>query len=184
MQVLSGRCGDAEGLLHETVGFVPVSFRLPVVLVFVATATGIRSLASASSSAAEPTTSLALHLPVRQEAPGNAAGTPGLAVCPSSHASFPLVPHKYRTRSNRLSFLLGESSLHSGQYAEPTGLKQLDGVGGRPHVAVICFHSAGDEGVQFSRLTQFDKCRELPGRQHRSISKDVLCFPKDHGSRA
>lgn len=94
MKVLAGRSGDAEGLLHQTVRLVSVALRLAVLLVFVATAARVGSLAGTTSAAAKAATALALHLAVCQEAARNSAGTPRLSIGPSPHAGFPLVPNE------------------------------------------------------------------------------------------
>lgn len=146
VEVLAGRSGDAERLLHQTVGLVSVSLGLAVVLVLVATASRVGRLASVPS-AREATSSLALHFPVGQEAARHSAGAPRLAVGPSSHAGLSLIPHKHRAGSNRLPLLLGESSLHSRQDAQSACLEQPDGVGGRSHVAVVGFHLVQEDRV-------------------------------------
>lgn len=45
--MLALRCGDAEGLLHEAVGLVPVPIGLTVVVILVATAARVWGLAGA-----------------------------------------------------------------------------------------------------------------------------------------
>lgn len=116
MEVLAVGSGDAEGLLHEAIGLVPVAFGFAVVLVLVATTSRVGRLAGVSS-AGKATAPLALHFAVRQETARHSAGAPRLAVGPSSHAGFSLIPHKYRAGSDGLALLLGQSSLDSGQDA-------------------------------------------------------------------
>lgn len=66
MQVLACRGCDAEGLLHETVNFVPVPIELSVFLILVATAARFRSRVSLYPPRwRESSASFALHLPVR-----------------------------------------------------------------------------------------------------------------------
>jgi hypothetical protein len=76
VEMLACRVGDAERLLHEPVGFVPVSVWFSVVVVFVTAAARIGSLSGTSPACTEGVPPLALHLPVRQEAAGYAAGAP------------------------------------------------------------------------------------------------------------
>jgi hypothetical protein len=76
VQVLAGRGRDAKGLLHKTIGFVSVSFRFAIVVVFVTTATRFGSLAVTSSSSAKAASSLAFHFAVCQKAAGYSAGAP------------------------------------------------------------------------------------------------------------
>lgn len=99
MEVLASGGGDAKGLLHKTVGLVSISLRLAVILVLVATAARVGRLAGVSSTG-EATTSLALHFAVGQEATRHSAGAPRLAVGPSSHAGFSLIPDKDGAGSN------------------------------------------------------------------------------------
>ena len=99
MEVLSvGGC-DAERLLHEPVWLVSVTIRsffgVHIAIVSTISAT-VRSLSSSGGDwwckpASAP---LALHFSVRQETARDSTCTPALAICPSSHASFPLVPDK------------------------------------------------------------------------------------------
>lgn len=95
MEVLARRCGDTEGLLHKTVCLVTVALRLAIILILVAGTTRLRGLAIVSPPIAEATASLALHLAVGEEAAGDSAGAPRLAVCPSPHASLALIPNKH-----------------------------------------------------------------------------------------
>jgi hypothetical protein len=76
VKVLAGRIGDAEGLLSQAVGLVPVSIRLAVVVILVTTATRIGSLPCASPPAAKRVPPLSFHLPICQEAAGYAASAP------------------------------------------------------------------------------------------------------------
>jgi hypothetical protein len=77
VEMLSRRGGDAEGLLHEPVGFVSIAIRFSVILVLVASAARVRSLPRASPTpAAKGVPPLAFHLPVSQEAPRHTAGAP------------------------------------------------------------------------------------------------------------
>lgn len=154
--MLACRRRDAEGLLHEPVRLVPVSFGLPL-LILVTTAARVRRPARRSTPvvASSPLHSghslrrrvvesgpaLALHLPVRQEAARDSARAPRLAVCPSSHSRFPLVPHEHRARPDRLPLLFRKSSLHPRQQPESTCLEQLDGIRRRADVAVVGLHS-------------------------------------------
>ena len=103
--MLAGRVGDAERLLRQAVGLVPVTVRFPIVLVLVTTAARVRSLPSASPAAAECVPPLALHLSIGQEAPRHAAGAPRLAVGPSPHACLPFIPDKDGAGPDRLPFL-------------------------------------------------------------------------------
>jgi hypothetical protein len=78
VEVLSTGCGDAERLLHETVGLVAVSIRT---LVRVTIVGAIWSLAARSFRCLcwrceTIPASLAFHFPVRQETPRHSAGTP------------------------------------------------------------------------------------------------------------
>jgi len=98
--MLAGGGGDAERLLHQAVCLVSVSLRLSIVLILVATASRVWSFTTTSSVGVEASAALALHLTVCEEASRNPTGTPRLAIRPSSHAGFPLIPDKNRTRSN------------------------------------------------------------------------------------
>lgn len=106
MEVLALRGGDAEGLLHEAVGLVPVPVGLTVVVVLVAAAARVWCLAGAPPRCAEAAAALALHLPVGEEAARYPAGTPRFAVRPPAHAGFPLVPNKDGARPDGLALLL------------------------------------------------------------------------------
>lgn len=68
--------GDAEGLLHEAVGLVPVPVGLTVVVVLVATASRVWCLAGTPPRCAEATPALALHFTVGEEASRDPAGAP------------------------------------------------------------------------------------------------------------
>lgn len=75
MQMLLLGGGDAEGLLHKTIGLVAVTFRLAVIVVLVATTARIRCLASPPPSA-KTTSPLALHLSVCEKATRDSARAP------------------------------------------------------------------------------------------------------------
>ncbi len=64
--MLARRVGDAERLLRQPLGLVPVPVGLPIVVVVVAAAARVGRLAGASptAAAAQAGSSLALHLPV------------------------------------------------------------------------------------------------------------------------
>lgn len=116
MEVLAIRCGDAKGLLHQAVGFVAVAVRLAVVLVLVTSPAGrIRCLSAHAPQGVEAATSLALHLAVCQEAAGNAACTPGLAIGPAPHTCLPLIPDENRTGPDGLALLFGQPPLYTRQ---------------------------------------------------------------------
>lgn len=138
--MLAGRGGDAKGLLHEAIGLVAVALGLVVVHVLVAVAARLGRLAVASAAGAKAAASLALHFAVGEEAAGDAAGAPGLAVGPATHAGLALVPDEDGAGADRLPLLLGQSSLDAGEEAQTAGLEELDGVGGRPDVTVVRLH--------------------------------------------
>jgi len=64
VEVLAGGRGDAERLLHEPVGLVPVALRLAIVVVVVAAPARFRRLSRCFPLAAESATPLALHFAV------------------------------------------------------------------------------------------------------------------------
>jgi hypothetical protein len=107
VKVLAGGSGDAEGLLHQPVGLIPVAIgaligAISSVLIAAPTfgrlaASGHRVLRNAA------TTTLALHLPIGQEAARDTTGAPGLSVRPPAHARFALIPDEHGARPNRLA---------------------------------------------------------------------------------
>jgi hypothetical protein len=138
VQMLAGRSGDAERLLHEPVGLIPVPLRLAVIVILV-TVTAVFRL-GAPFGVAEAAATLSLHLTVGQKAAGHAAGAPRLAVRPTAHARFPLVPNEHRAGSNALAFFFRKSSLHSRKVSESAGLEEPDCVRRGADHSVICFH--------------------------------------------
>ena len=70
------RCRDAERLLHQTIGLIPVALRLAIVVVLITSPARLPILVGSPPGGAEATASLALHLPVRQKTPRNPASTP------------------------------------------------------------------------------------------------------------
>lgn len=100
--------GDAEGLLHESVGLVPVPLgggdqldtrgrrrvsRLALGLLLLHDRRVHKHLLHAVGSSA-------LHLAVGEKGSRHSGGAPGLAICPSSHSGLAFIPHKHRTRSD------------------------------------------------------------------------------------
>lgn len=136
VKVLVVGSGDAEGLLHETVGLVAVALGLAVVKILVAHAAVLAGATAGAKAAA----SLALHFAVGEEAAGDTAGAPGLAVGPSAHAGLALVPDEDGAGADGLALLFGETTLDAGQKAKTAGLEELDGIGGSTDVAVVRLH--------------------------------------------
>lgn len=101
------------------------------------------TLSNPSSSSLRMTTSFPIHLPVRQEATGNATCTPRLAVSPAAHASFIFVPHKHGPGPYRQALLVGQAALHAREQAETTGLEEDNRVCRRAHLAIVGFHYGG-----------------------------------------
>jgi hypothetical protein len=94
---------DAEGLLHKTIWLisVPVGALLSIVLIAILAALcPLESLVVDSGQLfpiglrVRKPASLSFHLPVREEAARYSARTPGLAISPSPHSRFALIPHK------------------------------------------------------------------------------------------
>lgn len=101
VQVLSTAGSDGEGLLHQAIRLVPVAV-WSAVLVCLSSAYAI----SVRSFVKTPAASLAFHLAVCQEAARDTARAPRLAVRPSSHSSFSLIPDEHRAGSDRLPLFL------------------------------------------------------------------------------
>lgn len=74
--MLASRVGDAERLLRQPVGLVPIPVRFSIVVVVVAAAARVRSLPGAPPAAAKSVPPLAFHLSVGQKASGYPTGAP------------------------------------------------------------------------------------------------------------
>ena len=133
--MLAAVSSDGERLLHQTIRLISVAVR-PTLLLWLGACHAIAILRLVEAVAA----ALALHLAVRQKATRHATGAPRFAVGPSSHARLALIPHENRSRFDRLSLLLRESSLDAREQANATCFEENDGVGRRPDVTVICLH--------------------------------------------
>lgn len=97
VEVLTLRGGNAEGLLHETVGLVSITVRalLTVGSIIIGTVRGFVGPVGrrGGKGVSSPFT---LHFAIGQEAAGDSACAPTLAVGPSPHASLSFVPYKDR----------------------------------------------------------------------------------------
>jgi len=140
VKMLTGGCGDAERLLHQTIGLVAIAVGTVLAVVLTVSRRVLLRVAGEQRGRHAASSTLSLHLTIGQEASRYTAGTPGLAVSPPPHACLALVPDKDGTRFDGLSFLLGQTSLDPGKEADPTGFEQNDGIAWSPDVAVIGFH--------------------------------------------
>jgi hypothetical protein len=110
VEMLAGRGGDAERLLHQAVLLVavpvgPVALHL---LVLIAAPSAVWSLAGPSTRRVGElaAATLALHLSICEKASGHSAGTPRLPIRPPPHAGLSLIPHEDRARPDGLALLL------------------------------------------------------------------------------
>ena len=147
------RGGDAERLLHESIGLVTISVDLVITKVS-AVGRMIISIGRGAFVASSSSTAFSFHFAIGEKGPGDSACTPRFSVCPSSHAGFSLVPDKHTARADRRPFLLRESSLDPGQDIETACFKEEDGVCRRAHMSVVCFHTTAT-GCPPSRLCSF-----------------------------
>lgn len=146
VQIGALSCGDAEGLLDESIGFVTVAVRSIGGRSEVGgriEGSAARHDGSGGRGAGEvATTSLALHLSICQEAAGDPAGAPGLAVGPPTHAGLAFVPDEDGAGLDLLAFLFGETTLHTRQETLPAGFEEHDGVCRRSHLTDVGLHAA------------------------------------------
>ena len=155
MQMLAGRGGDAERLFHQAVRLISTTVRTVVrhVHVRVAPSGAVRRPAGPGPGSGGGGghggggASSTFHLTVGQEAPGDPAGAPGLAVGPTSHTSLSFVPDEDGTGPDRPSFLLRQSPLNSRQQAQPTGLEKYNGISRSPDLTVISLHDDVGDGL-------------------------------------
>jgi hypothetical protein len=151
MAVILG--GDAEGLLHQPVGLVPIAIGpfFPIAQIAVTTAGHLASFQglvvdtwqffiAERLNGGEPA-SLTLHFAIGQKATRNPAGAPRFAVGPSAHTSLALVPDEDGSRFDLLALLFGQAALDSRQQSKTTCLEQGDGVLGSADVTRVGLHA-------------------------------------------
>ena len=142
---------DGERLLHKAIGLVTVSIRTTVrIAILAVNAVTVRGFVVIAAAA------FTFHLPVGEKAAGNPAGTPGLAVGPSSHTGLALVPDKDRAGFNGLAFFFRKAPLNPWQQAHSACFEQNDGIGGRTHMAMVRLHPVARRGGTANRDTGTD----------------------------
>lgn len=122
---------DAEGLLHQAVGFVAIPIAITIHLcIFVRRSPTIRCFPTQSPWRRYkiPSSPLALHFAVCQEASRDSTSTPALPIRPSSHASFPFIPDKHASGCYALPFLLRQAPLDSRQQSSAAGFEKFNRV--------------------------------------------------------
>lgn len=159
VQMLTLIGGNAERLLHQTIGLVAIPVWPAIGVVFRAhhaVAIGILVEARAAT--------FAFHFAIGEKTSRHATRGPGLSVRPSSHASFTLVPYKDRAGLDRLPLLFGQTSLHTWEQSDATRLKQDDGVCWSSHMTMIGLHAVhGAVELTRPKMTIFDPCRTAVG---------------------
>lgn len=134
--MLAGVGGDGERLLHQAVRLVAIAVWATVrVTLLVLRAVAGRVLVETAAA------TLALHFAVSKKAARHSTCAPRFAVRPASHTSFALIPDEYRSRLDRLSFLLGKTALDTWKQANATRLEQDDGVRRSADMAVVGLHA-------------------------------------------
>lgn len=110
VEVLAGRGGDAERLLHQAVQLVSVAIRTIAIhlLVLITPPSAVWCLSRSPCWRRRELSSpaLALHLAVGEKAARDSAGTPRFPIRPPPHAGFPLVPDEDRAGLDGLPLLL------------------------------------------------------------------------------
>lgn len=146
-------CRDTKRLLHEAIWFIPIPIRTFMVIVAF-THTSRRLSPRGRRSGGGVSSLLSLHLSIGEEAAGNSACRPRLSIRPSSHSSFPFIPHKHASRSDAGPFLFRQTSLYSWEQTGATSLKQYYCILRRLDVSVVSFHpSIVVFGPQWSYLS-------------------------------
>lgn len=160
VQMLTLIGGNAERLLHQTIGLVAIPVWPAIGVVFRAhhaVAIGILVEARAAT--------FAFHFAIGEKTSRHATRGPGLSVRPSSHTSFTLVPYKDRAGLDRLPLLFGQTSLHTWEQSDATRLKQDDGVCWSAHMTMIGLHAVhGAVELMRPKMTICSAVRRCKGR--------------------